>query len=138
MLARHLARYTPYIPKTKTLHLPKLLLPLQYHKHARSLRNMSSHSQHPSTAPQPIAPVEGAVPVTAASSDASPAPAVVKKEKAGKAKDKKGGSTGAGLADLNPPPEFFQERIKIFDEYKAKYDKWVSGRSIHFKKQNQH
>lgn len=43
-------------------------------------------------------------------------------------KDKKSGG-GAGPLELSPPPEYFAERIKIFDEYKAKYDKWVSGKS---------
>lgn len=40
-------------------------------------------------------------------------------------KDKKGG--GGAIAELNPPPEFFAERIKIFDEYKAKYEAHVAA-----------
>jgi threonyl-tRNA synthetase len=48
-----------------------------------------------------------------------------------KKKDKKagGGGGGAGPLELSPPPEYFAERIKIYDEYKAKYDKWVAGMS---------
>jgi hypothetical protein len=30
---------------------------------------------------------------------------------------------------LSPAPQFFDERIKIFDEYKAKYDAEVAGMS---------
>lgn len=43
-----------------------------------------------------------------------------KKEKKEK-KEKKG-----GISELNPPPEYFEERIKIFDEYMAKYQDFVA------------
>lgn len=83
---------------------------------------------HPVTSTsEPAAPAEGLDPVT---SGASATPAAAKKaekvEKAAK-KEKKGGGGGTGPQELSPPPEFFQERIKIFDEYKAKFEKWVAG-----------
>jgi threonyl-tRNA synthetase len=37
-------------------------------------------------------------------------------------KDKKGGA----VTELNPPPEWFAERIKIFDEHMAKYNEFVA------------
>lgn len=43
-----------------------------------------------------------------------------KKEKKEK-KEKKG-----GISELSPPPEYFEERIKIFDEYMAKYQDFVA------------
>lgn len=36
------------------------------------------------------------------------------------------GPNGPVGAEINPPPEFFQERIKIFDEYMAKYKTFVA------------
>lgn len=40
-------------------------------------------------------------------------------------KDKKGGNVGP--LELNPPPEFFQERIDIYEEWKAKYSQFVAS-----------
>lgn len=37
-------------------------------------------------------------------------------------KEKKGGA----IAELSPPPEFFTDRIKIFDEHMEKYKAWVA------------
>lgn len=94
-----------------------------------------SSAPHPvsSTAEAPKA-AEGLEPVTAgASATPAPAPATVKQGKEGKqpkeAKPKKDKSGGApsGPLELNPPPGYFEERIKIFDEYKAKYDAEIAG-----------
>lgn len=40
---------------------------------------------------------------------------------------KKEKKSGGAVAELNPPPEFFAERIKIFDEYMAKYNEFVAA-----------
>ncbi len=103
-----------------------------------SSRTMSSG---PSTATRPVSstsdpapPAEGLNPITPGASAAKQNGDAPKegKEKPGKSKDKKdkkasGGGGGAGL-ELSTPPEFFAERINIYDEYKAKYDQWVSGK----------
>lgn len=48
-------------------------------------------------------------------------------------KDKKGGGGGSsGPLELSPPPEYFEERIKIFDEYMEKYKKHVAGELRHY------
>jgi threonyl-tRNA synthetase len=85
-----------------------------------------SAAAHPVTSTSdPAPPAEGLQPVTPGASDA----AAKQQKQQGKKekKDKKGGGGAGGPLELNPPPEFFAERMKIFDEYKAKYDKWVSG-----------
>jgi threonyl-tRNA synthetase len=104
---------------------------------APTIQNMSA-AAHPITSTSEPAPVaEGLAPVgageaTSANSDpkAKPQQQGKKDGKDGKAgkdkKDKKAGSS-SGPLELNPPPEFFAERIKIFDEYKAKYDQFVAG-----------
>lgn len=56
-----------------------------------------------------------------------------KKEKAegaagDSAKAKKEKPAPSGPLELSPAPEYFDERIKIFDEYKAKYDAEVAGK----------
>lgn len=89
-------------------------------------RNMSAAAHPVSSAADPAPPAEGLNPVTPKASDAAKAEA--KQQKKDK-KEKKGGGS-SGPLELNPPPEFFAERIKIFDEYKAKYDKWVSGEIV--------
>lgn len=86
-----------------------------------------STAAHPvSSASDPAPPAEGLNPVTPKASDASKSEGKQQK-KEGKKDKKAGGGGSSGPLELNPPPEFFAERIKIFDEYKAKYDKWVSG-----------
>lgn len=76
----------------------------------------------PGPAPMP----DGAA--AAAGSGKSKGPPEGKDGKKKEKKDKKGGGGGGGGSlELNPPPEFFAERIKIYDEYKAKYDKFVAG-----------
>lgn len=99
-----------------------------------------SAAAHPITSTsEPAAPAED---IKAVASEASKAPKEAGKpakqqqqqkggageqgEKKAK-KDKKGGGASSGPLELSPPPEFFADRIKIFDEYKAKYDKWVAG-----------
>ncbi|WWD15705.1 threonine-tRNA ligase [Kwoniella shandongensis] len=91
-----------------------------------------STAPHPvSSTSEPARPAEGLEPVTPGASATTVKPDGAKKEgkekKVKEKKDKKGAAGGAnGPLELNPPPEFFAERIKIYDEYKAKYDKWVS------------
>lgn len=93
-----------------------------------------SAAAHPiSSTSDPAPPAEGLAPVTPGAGDVAQSgskPQQQKKEgKAGKEKkDKKAGGS-SGPLELNPPPEFFAERIKIFDEHKAKYDQWVAGES---------
>jgi threonyl-tRNA synthetase len=90
-----------------------------------------------STAPHPVSstaeapkPAEGLEPVTAGAS-ATPAPAAAgkpgKEGKAGKPKKDKAAGGSSGPLELSPAPEYFDERIKIFDEYKKKYDAEVAG-----------
>lgn len=87
---------------------------------------------HPvSSTSDPAPPAEGLEPLTPGAS-ATKANGVSGREKQGKAKDKKdkkagGSGSGGGSLELAEPPEFFAERIKIFDEYKAKYDTWIAG-----------
>jgi hypothetical protein len=105
---------------------------------------MSTTSVHPvHSTSEPAHAAEGLEPVTPGASATgkhavgAAQPDGVKKEKPqqqGKGKDKKdkkaaAGGEGKGPLELSPPPEYFQERIKIYDEYKAKYDKWVAGAS---------
>jgi hypothetical protein len=87
-----------------------------------------------STAPHPVhsnadapKPAEGLEPVTAGAS-ATPAAKPANEGKQGKPKKDKGGGS-SGPLELSPAPQFFDERIKIFDEYKAKYDAEVAGMS---------
>ncbi|RSH95615.1 threonyl-tRNA synthetase [Saitozyma podzolica] len=102
---------------------------------------MSTTSVHPvHSTSEPAHAAEGLEPVTPGASATgkhavgAAQPDGVKKEKPqqqGKGKDKKdkkaaAGGEAKGPLELSPPPEYFQERIKIYDEYKAKYDKWVS------------
>ncbi|GFZ46394.1 Threonine--tRNA ligase [Saitozyma sp. JCM 24511] len=102
---------------------------------------MSTTSIHPvHSTSEPAHAAEGLEPVTPGASATgkhavgAAQPDGVKKEKPqqqGKGKDKKdkkaaAGGEAKGPLELSPPPEYFQERIKIYDEYKAKYDKWVS------------
>lgn len=54
-----------------------------------------------------------------------------KKDKKDKKEKKKGGDTSegdAGPLELNPEPDFFSHRIKIFEKLKAKYDAEVAAR----------
>jgi hypothetical protein len=88
-----------------------------------------------STAPHPVhtnadapKPAEGLEPVTAGAS-ATPAAKPAKEGKQGKPKKEKAGGGSSGPLELSPAPQFFDERIKIFDEYKAKYDAEVAGMS---------
>lgn len=109
----------------------------------QSTMSAAAHPIHSTS--QPAKPAEGLEPVTPGAS-ATPAPSAANgdakapaaapaggKDKGEKAKapkekkDKKAGGGSSGPLELSPPPEYFQERIKIFDEYKAKYVQWVSG-----------
>lgn len=98
-----------------------------------------------STAPHPVSSTaeppkaaEGLEPVTAGASStpaaaaaAAPAKQAQPKEaKEGKPKKDKSGGGSSGPLELTPPPGYFEERIKIFDEYKAKYDAEVAGESL--------
>jgi threonyl-tRNA synthetase len=101
---------------------------------------MSTTTAHPvhSTA-KPAHAAEGLNPVTPGASATSarvegatkPEGAKKAQQQSGKSKDKKekkaGGGEDKGPLELSPPPEYFAERIKIYDKYKAKYDKWAAG-----------
>lgn len=108
-----------------------------------SLRTMAT-SVHPvsssaeaSKATQPTHPL----PDVTSPHDTAPPPPVAGEPKQAKQqatkgqpkekKDKKagGGGSGAGPLELSPPPEYFQERVKIFDEYMEKYKKSIAGAS---------
>jgi threonyl-tRNA synthetase len=67
--------------------------------------------------------------VTAGASATAAAPPAKQGKQAKEAKPKKEKAAGApsGPLELNPPPGYFEERIKIFDEYKAKYDAEIAG-----------
>ena len=90
-----------------------------------------------STAPHPVsstaeapAPAVGSEQTAAgASAPAAAAGKPAKEAKAGKPKKDKAASGPSGPLELSPAPEYFDERIKIFDEYKAKYDAEVAGMS---------
>ena len=108
-----------------------------------SARAMSTSAPHPiSSTSDPAAPAEGLSPITPESSSAHPkangqkevkakggADGEGKQSKKDKKEKKASGSATGGV--LDPPPEYFAERIKIYDEYKEKYDQWVSGESTH-------
>ncbi|WVR04974.1 threonine-tRNA ligase [Kwoniella sp. DSM 27419] len=90
-----------------------------------------SAATHPvSSTSEPAKPAEGLEPVTPGAS----ATAVEKKQEQGQQgqkqkkdkKEKKQGNGGGGQLEVSPPPAFFAERIKIYDEYKLKYDKFVA------------
>jgi threonyl-tRNA synthetase len=51
-----------------------------------------------------------------------------KKEKKEKKKGGDGGADDAGPLELNPEPDFFSHRIKIFEKLKAKYDAEVAAK----------
>ena len=83
------------------------------------------------TAPHDTAPL---APVAGAADGAAPAEkkaAKPQQQQQGQKKEKKDKKAGAGASagplELSPPPEYFQERIKIFDEYMEKYKKHVAG-----------
>ncbi|OCF35327.1 threonine-tRNA ligase [Kwoniella heveanensis BCC8398] len=86
----------------------------------------AAHPVHSTS--EPAKPAEGLEPVTPGASattankkqDQNPKQFKVKEKK----EKKQGG--GGGQLELNPPPEFFAERIKIYDEYKEKYEKFVA------------
>lgn len=108
--------------------------PLYTPLYARTiLRNMSAAAHPITSTSEPAAPAEDIKAVAAQASNTAKAPKQQQQKGAEgdkkSKKDKKGGSSGP--LELNPPPEFFADRIKIFDEYKAKYDKWVSGEPLH-------
>lgn len=103
-------------------------------------RVMSSAPRPVSSTAEPPKAAEGLEPVTAGASStpaaaaAAAAPAAKqgqpKEAKEGKPKKDKGGGGSSGPLELTPPPAYFEERIKIFDEYKAKYDAEVAGESL--------
>lgn len=118
---------------------------LPYSQSRSSLRNMSSG---PSTATHPVSstsdeapPAEGLNPVTPGASatktngDAGKE-GKPKQEKPGKKEKKAAGGSGGGgggsSLELHEPPGFFAERIKIYDEWKAKYDQRVAGELVWF------
>ena len=89
-----------------------------------------------STAPHPVhssaeapKPAEGLEPVTAGASATPAAGKPGKEGKQGKPKKEKAAGGSSGPLELSPAPEYFDERIKIFDEYKKKYDAEVAGMS---------
>ncbi|ORY32072.1 threonine-tRNA ligase [Naematelia encephala] len=85
-----------------------------------------STAPHPTTSiSEPAAPAQDLTSPSPAANGSKPPKEGKPKE--GKVKEKKEKKSGESEPlELSPPPEFFSERIKIYDEYKAKYDKWVS------------
>ena len=104
---------------------------------------MATHPVSSSADPKPVeqqpshplpdvtAPHDTAAPPKVAEEGKKAAPAKQQQQGAKKEKkDKKAGSgASAGPLELTPPPEYFEERIKIFDEYMEKYKKHVAGAS---------
>lgn len=100
----------------------------------KSATAQPSHPLPDVTAPHDTAPP---VPVAGAADGAAPAekkaakPQQQQQQQQGQKKEKKDKKAGAGASagplELSPPPEYFQERIKIFDEYMEKYKKHVAG-----------
>ena len=89
-----------------------------------------------STAPHPVsstaeapAPAVGSEQTAAGASAPAAAGKPAKEAKAGKPKKDKAASGPSGPLELSPAPEYFDERIKIFDEYKKKYDAEIAGMS---------
>lgn len=94
-----------------------------------------SNAPHPvSSTAEPPKAAEGLEPVTAGASStpAAAKQAQPKGDKQGKPKKDKtaGGGGSSGPLELNPPPGYFEERIKIFDEWKAKYDADIAGEAV--------
>ncbi|ELU38637.1 Ths1p [Rhizoctonia solani AG-1 IA] len=93
---------------------PNRLVPLRYP--SRPLRLYSVMSAE---APHPVPH-----PVHSTAQPAQPAPGPnTKKEKKAKATD----SEPKAPLELNPPPEFFDHRIQIYDKLKKEYDEFVSA-----------
>lgn len=120
----------------------------------RYAMSTSAHPVHSSADPAPTNEARLPLPdVTAPHDTAAPgvvADAPVKGEKAekgdkadkadkkgqqkeGKSKDKKDkkGGGSSGPLEISPPPAYFEERIKIFDEHMAKYKQFVAGELIY-------
>ncbi|QRV98881.1 hypothetical protein RhiJN_26900 [Ceratobasidium sp. AG-Ba] len=65
-------------------------------------------------------------PVQSTAQPAPPAPGPnVKKEKKAKAVD----NEPKAPLELNPPPDFFDHRIQIYEKFKKEYDEFVAGES---------
>lgn len=111
MLRRLIPHAAPFSHRTPTRYTYPLL---------QAVRTMSAEAHPVSSTSKPAPPAEGINPITPAAHEGK------KKEKKEK-KDKKGGGA-SGPLELSPPPEFFAERLKIYDEWKAKYDKFVTGK----------
>ncbi|OXH41022.1 threonine-tRNA ligase [Cryptococcus neoformans] len=109
MLRRLIPHAAPFSHRTPTRYTYPLL---------QAVRTMSAEAHPVSSTSKPAPPAEGINPITPAAHEGK------KKEKKEK-KDKKGGGA-SGPLELSPPPEFFAERLKIYDEWKAKYDKFVT------------
>ena len=101
----------------------------------RTMSSGASLANHPiSSTSDPAPPAEGIHPVTpgagASKTNGDSGKESREKQSKGGKKDVNGGSGrggGGGSLELSPPPGFFAERIRIFDEHKAKQDKWISG-----------
>ena len=105
----------------------------------RTMSSGASLALHPiSSTSDPAPPATGVYPVISAASasktngdsakDSREKPSKPgKKGKSAGVNGGSGGGGGGGSLELSPPPEFFAERIRIYDEYKAKQDKWISG-----------
>ncbi|KAG8689473.1 hypothetical protein FRC08_010927 [Ceratobasidium sp. 394] len=64
-------------------------------------------------------------PVHTTAHGAPPAPGPnVKKEKKAKAAD----TEAKAPLELNPPPDFFNHRVQIYDKLKKEYDEFVAGK----------
>lgn len=125
-------RYSRFSPRTNP---HPDVTPFDFPFQTMSASGMSTGPHPISSTADPAPPAEGLESVTPGAS-ATTTPAVKggangdgakdgKKQK--EKKDKKAGGGSSGPLELSPPPEYFAERIKIFDEYKVKYDKWVAG-----------
>lgn len=75
--------------------------------------------------PDVTAPHDTAPPPPIADAKPKPHPKAPKEKK-----DKKAGAgsgQNSGPLEVTPPPQFFEDRIKIWDEYMAQYNKSVAG-----------
>ncbi|EIM87343.1 threonyl-tRNA synthetase [Stereum hirsutum FP-91666 SS1] len=80
------------------------------------------------TQPQPVASTSGPIQIPALESQHA-AVGATKEQKDKKPKEKKGkeGAVSQYPLELQPPPEFFDHRIKIFEKLKAEYDEHVKS-----------
>lgn len=110
------------------------------------IRTMSTSLHSVGSTAEPAAPSQpsGPMPDVTAPHDTAPPPPVAaapdgeqpkgkpqQQQQKGQPKEKKekksGGGGSSGPLEVTPPPQFFEDRIKIFDEYMAKYKQHIAG-----------